>query len=216
MKDQMRVTFWVITVLLFFTISGCWYSIRKTQRNAQRFFQRALLLQIGQATEDDVLRLVYSSHGGTYGFEPCISGGADCIGTIYFDNTWLRRLHLAPPAAFACRFGVENRKLHNRWCEMFTVAKSGEYLNAFVNEAKTTRWRSDEIDQPLNERFFKVRMFDVFFGAFITPETPQELRKLAYNFNFNCLSKIRGCKSYEELLPILARKDLVGPHPELH
>jgi hypothetical protein len=87
----------------------------------------------------------------------------------------------------------------------------------FVNEGKTTQGVVGGVNSTLQEKFFKIRLSPgVGFGVLLTPEAPENLRKLAYNFNFNCLSKIGGCKEYEEMLPILGRKDLVGPHPDLH
>jgi len=157
----------------------------------------------------DVLALVKVSGGTSYGFEPCIRGERGCIGTIYFENHLLRYLHIAPRTAFGARFGIEQSKLTNVWFMMYSINRNYDW-EAFV----------DEGDHLWDGKSFTFKMFSGpaagwSFGILMSPDTPNDIRKLAYNFNFACLTKIGACKTHEEMLPILNRKDLVGPHPEV-
>ncbi len=202
---KLRVKIGVSTLLVFVIFIACWWSIEKTKLDAERFFNKALLLKVDRSTVGDVLALVMVSGGTSYGFESCIKGQGGCIGTIYFENRLLRYLHVAPRTAFGARFGIEESKLTNIWFMMVSI--SGNYdWEAFV----------DEGDHPWDGKSFTFKTFSGSrFGVLMSPDAPNDIRKLAYNFNFDCLTKIGGCKTHQEMLPILNRKDLLGPQPEV-
>ena len=206
MKHIRRISLTLILSVLVFM--ACLWSVKKTKRDAERFFNKATMLRVDRSTVGDVLALVKSSGGTTYGFESCITGQGGCIGTIYFENRLLRYMHMAPRTAFSAPFGIEQSKLTNIWFMMYSTSGNDEW-EAFV----------DEGDHPWDGKSFTFRrqMFSgpLNFGILMSPDTPTDIRKLAYNFNFSCLTRIGGCRTQEEMLPILNRKDLVGPHPEV-
>src|ERR1700730_4247888 len=186
---KLRVKIGISTLLVFVIFIACWWSIEKTKRDAERFFNKALLLQVDRSTVGDVLALVMVSGGTSYGFDSCIKGQGGCIGTIYFENRLLRYLHAAPRTAFGARFGIEESKLTNTWFMMYSISGNHDW-EAFV----------DEGDHPWDGKSFTFKTFSSpwRFGILMSPDAPSDVRKLAYNFNFDCLTKIGGCKTHQE------------------
>jgi hypothetical protein len=210
-------------ILVVAILVGSWgYKITSNRLQAERFFTEALRLEIGKASADDALALVKSTGRRTDGgFVRCLSGAADCVGTVYFENysknSWPFRLHVATPMAFLCRFDVENHKLVARSFEI--VHAEGANTGAFVREAGTTQLWPSEVQRVPQEKYFKISLGypSGYSGVLVTPDAPADLRKLAYNLNFSCLSRLRGCKAAEEMLPTLNRKDLYwGQNPWVH
>ena len=110
---------WSLALILAGLTVWCLWATWETKRAAKQFFLEAQQVEIGRATAGQVLRLVHSTHRRTNGgFAPCQSGEGECSGTVFFDNIWLYRLHLAPAVVFACRFDIKNNKLQERWVEM--------------------------------------------------------------------------------------------------
>ncbi len=204
-----------LTFILF--LGTLRYATRNTERNAERFYRDALRLEVGNATSEDVLRLAKSSGGNLLSFQPCLSGGGDCIGTVFFENLWLHRLHLAPPVAFGCRFTIRDYRLRNRWIEMESSAgQDAPTWGAFVNEGTSKDFYPAPVKLSPDQKYFRIiQGFPAgFVGVWLAPNTPADLKSLAYNFNFDCLVKIKGCRTVEEMLPVLARKDLFGSQDE--
>jgi hypothetical protein len=196
----------------------CCYTTWKTQTDAVQFSQKAQRLEIGRANSGEVLKLVKSSDRRTNGgFDSCLPVG-ECTGTVYFDNIWLHRTHLAPLTSFSCRFDIENGILRERWLEMTSSNSGTGEKGTFVHEGMTTTFIGEMIRSP-EEAYFKISGGRParYLGVMVTPSTPADLRALAYNFNFNCLSKLGGCKTFEDMLPVLKRSDLYwGQDPWLH
>lgn len=207
MNPQTKKVSWgLITIAVISFFGTCAYSTWKTQRYAERFYKDALRLELGKATADDVLKLAKSSHGKLLAFQPCLSGGGNCVGTVFFEDLWLHRLRLAPATAFGCRFTIQDYKLRNRWMEM----ESGASRVAFVNEGTSRDVYPAPVQLNPEQKDFRIiqDLPSGFIGVWMTPNTPADLRNLAYNFNFDCLVRVGGCKSVEQMLPILGRKDL--------
>jgi hypothetical protein len=213
-----RIVMWsllCISAILIIGIALGKYATDRARNQAEHFFRRAQTLQLRKSTWNDLTGIVHDSHGETYGFDPCRVGSGQCTGTIVFGNRWLRLLRLAPPVFFNCRFGIKDYHLHNRSCALVSYRKTSNSVvdwGAFVNEGETTNLFSKELEPTSSGRLFKIGGLpsSEMLGVFITPETPADLRALAIDFNFDCLSKIGGCKTVEEMLPILKRRDLVG------
>ena len=202
-----------IAVIVILGIGVCAYFTNRTRIEAEHFSRNARTLELRRATWSDVSGIIYNSHGKTYGFDPCRVGDGQCAGTIVFGSRWLHLLRLAPQVSFYCQFGIKDYHLNYRSCAMAsyrTTAHSVADWGAFVNEGQTTNLFSKEVEHTPDESLFKIAGLpsSEMLGVFITPETPGDLRALAYDFNFDCLSKIGGCKTVEEMLPILKRRDL--------
>lgn len=214
MRARSKVLLWMILFVILLLVGCCVYSVKKTQHEAERFFRAAQQLEIEQATVKDILKVAESGQGRTNNFGPCLSGGANCVGQVVFTNPWLRRLHLAPQTFFVCRLEIKDFKLRSRWCEM---TYSG--VGAFLFEGPSTQTVPDEVEHKPQERYFKISGGHPagYLGVMITPSAPEDLRQLASKFNFGCLSMVGGCKEYEQMLPVLARKDLYwGEDPWKH
>jgi hypothetical protein len=198
---------------LVFLLIGHWrYATRQNEKEAERFFQDAQCLQVGKATVDEVLELVASSHHRTNGgLHRCLLGASSCTVTVYFENyeheAWLYRIHLASPMAFLGRFDIVDGKLQGRSLEM--VRAEGGNLRTFISESQTeSDWAYNPSRNP-ETRYLKTAVDHPggYIGVRIAPDAPADIRKLAY-FNFQCLSKLRGCNTVEEMLPILKQRDL--------
>jgi hypothetical protein len=203
-----------IAVIVILGIGVCAYFTSRTRIKAEHFSRQARTLELRKATWSDLSGIIHDSHGKTYGFDPCRAGDGHCAGTIVFGSRWLHLLRLAPQVFFYCQFGIKDYHLNYRSCAMVSYRRASNSVvdwGAFVNEGETTNLSSKELEPTSHERLFKIAGLpsSEMLGVFITPETRAELRALAYDFNFDCLSKIGGCKTVEEMLPILKRRDLV-------
>jgi|GEM_PF-5123117 len=219
MRARFRLLLSSLAAVVLLLIATCWYITWKTKRRAERFFQEAQRLEIGRSTPEDVFRLVKSSHQRTNGgfVDACLSDG-ECTGTVYFDNRWLHRVHLAPLMAFLCRFDIKDHRLQERWLEVVYSDDGKGEKGAFLHDGDTTTWPGEVLRKP-EQKFFNVSggRPSGYLGIFITPQTPPDLRELASDFNFDCLTRLGGCKTYEEMLPALKRKDLYwGQDPWVH
>ncbi len=201
-RHHPRFLLWIAIVVLVPAV-GIWcYRVKKTEWDAKNLYEQASRLQVGEASQEEVLALLRTAPGKKYGFEPCLAGLPGCIGTITIENTPLSRLRLAPQTAFGVRLGISGGKLTNRYLAMDVdqMFGRGTFCDTFVNERVT----APEIP------VFRVEEVSFHYGINMTTEAPRDLKRLAYNFNFSCLTKIGGCKAPEEILPILGSKDIIG------
>jgi hypothetical protein len=83
-------------------------------------------------------------------------------------------------------------------------------LGAFVNEGVSRDYYPAPVLLDPQQKYFRIinGLPAGYVGVWLTPETPVDLRKLADDFNFGCLSKLGGCKTVDEMLSVLERKDL--------
>jgi hypothetical protein len=197
-----QMVFAVIGFLVCLT--SVWsYSVKRAEWDARNLFRESLQLQIGNARAADIVDLARNAPGEKYGFEPCLAGHGDCIGTIYVANTWLDRFYLADPSTFGVRFVVTNNRLTNREFLM-------ESHNVFHSEASSFVFVNEGMSGP-GWPAFKAYRESNGIGVNMTTEAAEDMRKAAYDFNFGCLVKIGGCQTDAEMLPILNRKDFIAP-----
>jgi hypothetical protein len=219
MNRLTKVLLATISSLLILLFGAARYSAKRTQREAEAFFRSADRLTVGTATAGDVLKVVGSARGRLNGFGPCVSGARTCLGTVLFTNDrYLMRLHLVEPMIFSSWFKIDNGKLLSCWFQMSYATPRGE-VATFIHQGQNTHAIPNEVDRTPEEKYFKISGGHPagYLGVMVTPEAPERLRQLAYTFNFDCLSKIGGCKTFEEMLPVLAQKELYwGQDPWTH
>jgi hypothetical protein len=210
MKFWVKLSLAVVGLAILLSI-GLWrYFTWINQRDAERFIAGARTLVIGKSTAADVEKLVKSASRWADPFMDCSpSGSGDCGGIVTFTNfspfRWPYRIHLARPMGLRCTVYTVRGKLQALLCYM----SPGEidYMDAFVQEGDGPAYCATELN-PEN-KFFKIRQVPTgHFGVCINGQTPPELRDLAFKFDFGCFSRLRGCATYEEMLPVLSRKDL--------
>ena len=75
----------------------------------------------------------------------------------------------------------------------------------FVNEGKTTQlFRDRDQAQTLEQRYFRIGVGPSgYLGVMMTPDAPPDLQTAATKFNLHCLNRIGGCKTREQMLPLL-------------
>jgi hypothetical protein len=203
MKSHYKQTLFAVIGFLV-CLAGVWsYLVKRAEWDARGLFRESLQLQVGNARAADVLDLVTNAPGEKYGFEPCLAGHVDCIGTIYVANTWLDRFYLARSSTFGARFVVTNNRLTNREFLM-------ESHNVFHSEASSFVFINEGMGGP-GWPAFKAYRESNGVGVNMTTEAAEDMRKAAYDFNFGCLVKIGGCQTDGEMLPIVNRKDFIAP-----
>lgn len=117
------------------------------------------------------------------------------------------RLHFATAMGFRCSLTTVGFKLNDRFCMMMADGVSDTFT--MVEEGNDAeRHCNSEFLGPDNKYFKIMQIPTGFLVACVTPQTPPELKDLAYKFDFGCFSRLRGCATYEEMLPVLGRKDL--------
>ena len=188
------------------------YSTIRTRDHAQHLCEGAARLELGQAGVDDLIGLARANDGNASGFADCGTNQGSCVGTVYFENKWLSRFHVAPRTAFQCKFTILDNRLEKIWLVMATTRRGKSTTSewgAFVHFAQDTRVFANESANGSDSGSFRVAEIpsSELLGVVLTPKAPAEIRRSAFSFNFTCMSKIGGCKNYEQMLPVLKRID---------
>jgi hypothetical protein len=171
------------------------WSANRTRRQAERFLRDFVSLQVGKSTLEDVRRLA-KDHDGTESVvspELAPAGCApDCrISSFWFESQWLYRLGLGPATAMVATLQTGGGRLIGR---AIAIESTSEWDSAVAVDERLLS-RSGE---PYNVRFRSMRpRWCVEF----TPAAPAELRRRAFALNLDCLSRIPGCKTKEQILP---------------
>lgn len=204
---------WIVVSAISLMVGLLIYTVWKPRLDAERLCSAAQELGIGKASADDVLRLLKSSHGKTDGSSFSLSKNGDAAWAVDFENTWAHRLRLAPLTAFSCRFDIKGNVLRSRSMAMVSYEDGEVRIGAFVHEDTTTQW-ADQITSEPQEKYFRISggYPNKYLGVLITPSAPSELRRLAYGFNFDCLTRFGGCKAYPKMLPVLGQKQFYWGH----
>jgi len=193
-----RTTLYVLILALLF---GAGFSARlviRTRRAAEAFLKRTERLAVGVTTYKEANEILepyakYLSRSGE-----CTTN--HCILLFGFKNSFLSSLHLAPATEFGGSLVFENGFL---W-ERITYLCQGTCCVDHIIEGKILVAPAD----PSSPDFSLVlqRGEDGFpwkGGVMLTPKATVQQRHDAYSFNLNCLSKLGGCKTAEELLPAI-------------
>jgi hypothetical protein len=174
------------------------YEAMKTERDSRGLLQDSLKLRVGVSSAQEVLAIIHGPGRVTDGFEECVAGHGDCYGNVAVRNRFLNLLHLAPDVGLGACFGIQNHILIFRHLQMVAII-DGIDRHSFVTEEQAY------IEKP---PFRVIRSNNhTYLGIFMTPSAGDEFRRRVTDFNLRCLSKIGGCKTFEEMLPILGRED---------
>lgn len=135
----------------------------------------------------------------------------ECSVRVIFENTWLRKLHLATWTSFATNLMVRDGQLY------YVSTGMKLYTRDRVIGAESTLMEPRE---GWLEPFRVVTQGDdsrppsVIIVHF-TPQATQSEREAAFAFNLSCLDELGGCKHSSDLLPSVWRdnreqSDLLG------
>ncbi|HEV3220086.1 MAG TPA: hypothetical protein VGZ48_09965 [Candidatus Acidoferrales bacterium] len=203
--------FVAIIAIAALVLIGFWrYWIWKNQRDAERFVTSVKTLVIGKSTAADLSTLIKSIPIGTNHYFDCSpSGNGECEAIVNLSNfsrfSWPYRLHLAVAMGLRCTFYTENDKLRSLLCVM--QSSKAMDTNTYVQEGEGPARCFSELNS--ENKFFETQGFPTgFCGVCINERTPSDLRDLAFKFDFGCFSRLHGCSTFEEMLPVLSRKDL--------
>jgi hypothetical protein len=203
-----------ITAIAIILAFGAWrFFTWGNQRDAERFVTELRNLEVGKSTSADLSRLIKSTSRWASPIIDCSPDGkGNSVGIVTFGSLglfrWLYRLRFPAGMGFRCTIYTENDRLHDQLCVMSPANMPAEF--AFVQESVPKDDGSVGMCRSLltsENKYFNISQIPTgFFGVCVTPQTPPELRDLAYKFDFNCFSRLRGCTTLEEMLPVLSRK----------
>lgn len=190
-----------ISIVLFVGIVTT--RVIRQKRVARSFLSEAAALKLESADDAQVRRLA-SRYGGRIGAGVCNANR--CSYFFSFDNSWLRRLHLAPPTRLTSTLSTENGILVHRNIELASGKPLAAYI-AFVDERLSLR-------NPIEERLSLPGLKEPFdigretsggsrWRVFVnlTPAATNEQHRIAYDLDVGCLSRIGGCEDAYQLLP---------------
>jgi hypothetical protein len=185
--------------LIVLSLTVVSYEVKKAEQAARRLLRDSLALKLGVSSAQDVVGITRGPGRVTDpGFKECLAQQPDCSGMVFVRNRWLKTLHLAPEIGFGSLFEIKDNILIDRDIQMIAIINSND-LHAFVNEEKSSP----------NEPTFRVERFSnhTGLGIVMTPDAGDEFRRSVTDFDLRCLSRIGGCSTFEEMLPVLGRED---------
>jgi len=198
----------VLTGLILFTVGlvGVVISVLKVRQTAYYFLSEASALTLG-SSQAQVLQLV-RQYGGRSESAECDLDA--CSYVFSFDNRWLHRLRLAPYTRLTCSLGTGRGILVSRRTALVSGDTPGAF-GAFVDERYSGEIASMEPDSKsfLLNREAAGKNSEVRWRVHIrlTPLATQAQRRMAYDLNVGCLSRIGGCEDAQRLLPSVSWGD---------
>lgn len=166
-----------------------------TTRQARAFLLELKGIQLGPGGYNDVRALATRfRHYVKDGSNECTQN--ECSLTLMFENTWLRKLHLATPTNFGSILLVRNGSLYyiNAAMTLYSgervisantdLTENGHQSSSYSIDTK--RWDDNQPWQAI---------------IHLTPEATTAQREAAFSFNLACLSKLVGCRDSSDLLP---------------
>jgi hypothetical protein len=172
----------------------------EAKREAEAFLSELRSIQLGPAGYEQVQHLAtrFRSHV-TQGTTTCTPG--ECSVSVSFENTWLRKLHLATWTNFGAILLVRNGRLY------YVSAEMTLYPRERVLGAKTDLLEEGQKRVPysvVTKRWGDNQPWQAIVQ--ITPQATPTERKAAFSFNLGCLDKLGGCKDSSDLLPSVWRE----------
>lgn len=167
----------------------------RTRREAQAFLSELEGIKLGPSGYEQVQLIAarFRSHMANEA-KPCTS--SECSLTVKFENTWLRRLHIATWTTFGATLLVRNGELY------YVSTGMALYSRERVITAETDfsegghGWDSYRI---ITKRWGDNQPWQAIVR--VTPQATPSERKAAFSFNLNCLNKLGGCRDSSDLLP---------------
>jgi hypothetical protein len=188
-KLQLRVFFWLITGWLVLAATLALYCVR-LRSSAQDLIDAAG----GITSSSDIQQLVdnlRSRTGVVFWKNGAQSNGEETY-EFRIENTLLHRLHLLPPAMLGVTIAIQGGKLHSLSVVMFSGRQPSTTSGVWIQEWFGDSTREFRVND--NRRPSKATVD-------FTSGMSGVLKKKAFQLNANCLVKLRGCRSAEEILP---------------
>lgn len=167
----------------------------RTRSEAQAFLSELEVIELGPSGYGQVQALAtrFRSHVAQE-TKPCTS--SDCSLTVRFDNTWLRRLHIATWTTFGTTLLVRDGRLY------YVSTGMTLYSRERVVSAETDFSEEDHGWEPyraITKRWGDNQPWQSVVR--LTPQATLSERKAAFSFNLTCLDKLGGCRDSSDLLP---------------
>jgi hypothetical protein len=183
----------VLIVLLAAAVLA-WVSIR-TVHEASLFFEEMQRLSPDTLTNNDAKRLADRFHSYMLPQQQECTD-AECEYGFRFDNSVLAALKLAPYLRLNGGIKLENGKL----------ALLGAVFHQYPEpqfDVSVLEFRSAPELPSFNARLVERNDAPNFITVKMTGAAQPNERKAAFTFNTNCLARLRGCRSLEQIVPEL-------------
>lgn len=168
----------------------------RTRRRAEAFLSNLRNVELGPQGYEKVRLLWDRFHAdAAEGAGTCTP--SECILTVNFQNTWLRRLRLATWTEFGATLSVHNGNLYDIRASMKLYSRKrvigAETILSDQSEGAgppfriiTKRWSDNAPWQAIVQ---------------LTSHAAPAEREKAFAFNLGCLDKLGGCRDSSDLLP---------------
>ncbi len=158
---------------------------------AEALLERSRHLDVGSSSYEQVVSTLRPFHRYQSSNESCSSG--DCELEYRFDNTGMRTLRLVPPTSFYFSFGFHNGLLTSKKA----ILGQGICCVARVREVKFNPGEGD--GNPGYNLIPNGAPYKVLIN--LDTRATEEEKRIAYQFNLDCLTAVGGCKDAHQLLP---------------
>lgn len=179
----------------------------RTRRSAERFVFAFTRLKIGVSTAQDAEGL--AERFGA--MRDCMHPQNDnCTFWVTFENTWLRRLRLAPPTRLICTIFVRDGVVSGRHVSYSLWDQTPRYAPHSV-----VLWEPPHLGRkPRSPLYVHGQWSGGLWRMYVSvsEDATPEQHQTAYSLNLSCLWSVGGCKGAESLLPAavpLAKKELL-------
>ena len=193
MFTRRQQAFVVLFTLIVLSLAGAAYlRVRWVAHAASQFLQQVKNMPVGKVSEKQVRDLwqQYHQYGG---LEKC--SDEHCELELHFSNVWISTWRLAP---FTDLYGV------------FIIDKgvpSAQRVGILTLDDMLDVWE----DPPNGDRFKVFSNTPQKLQILLTSEASLKERMDAYNLNANCLTRLGGCKSTEQMNRAIGEYKSSGP-----
>lgn len=204
MHNNMKI---LAAVLVLVVICGTVIAVATiaNKREAQAFLSEIRNTQLGPGGYARLKEIETRFHNHVVANSESCSPN-QCSLTLSFQNTWLRRLHLAIWTKFGATLLVKNENLY------YISAGMTLYTPARVIGSETILSDQDKVDSKpftvVTKRWGDNQPWQAI--VMLTPRAAPTERESAFAFNLSCLNKLGGCKDSSDLLPSAWREKQEG------
>lgn len=187
-------------------VVGSIYRARLVQENAEKFLEELKTLNIETMTFQEVARFAQKHRGFVPDRAPSCSE-QKCDYDFVFENKPLSSLRLAPYTRLGATISVGNSHVSRISSGLFSrvpdLPQGQPYLEVYLAE-----WRRGlGVPTPSAQASgvsvwpnFDVRHKLWRTGTDLWPQASRSVRDQAYDFNLSCLSRLRGCRTFGDLM----------------
>lgn len=225
MKRLKRVLLYLAAALLLMTALaelGIYAENVKTRRKAEALLSAIRPLRVGESTFSNMQNILIDFGARRVALSPVSGSPPEQLYQILAAHFWLYKLELKLPKLW--RFGLRpawvaaefNYKEENLTSVTYTVdtpmlTSSSEpvELVAMASLGEDTdleAHRNFNVVYRLRPSFVVPRAYQISLGGIVTPSATQRERDAAFDFDLSCISSLRGCYEFCQIMPSVWRE----------